>query len=179
MAVLDVEAGLYGEAIPRLEKALERDPDDGTAWYFLGVARLKLDDATEALRCARQAARYAVTASSALDLAGRAHAALGQKAAAVEAFEKAVKLNPNDTKARDHWLLALYANGEKRGAFEEAQEVSSQFPTDLVPRAVLALQGDKEMKRFMKEAREFVGEDDFEMIEMSLAFAETCLLQDA
>ncbi|HQA89867.1 MAG TPA: DUF5107 domain-containing protein [Sedimentisphaerales bacterium] len=179
LAVLDVEAGLYGEAIPRLEKALERDPDDGTAWYFLGVARLKLDDATEALRCARQAARYAVTASSALDLAGRAHAALGQKAAAVEAFEKAVKLNPNDTKARDHWLLALYANGEKRGAFEEAQEVSSQFPTDLVPRAVLALQGDKEMKRFMKEAREFVGEDDFEMIEMSLAFAEAGLVQEA
>ncbi len=179
LAVLDVEAGLYAEAVARLEKALERDSDDGTAWYFLGVARLKLNEATQALRCARQAARYAVTASSAFDLAGRAHAALGQRLAAAEAFEKATRLNPNDTKARDHWLLALYANGEKRAAFEEAQRVSSHFPTDLVPRAVLALQGDKEMTRFMKEAREFVGEDDFEMIEMSLAFAEAGLVQEA
>jgi len=179
MAVLDVEAGLYSEAIARLEKALERDPDDGSAWYFLGVAHLRLDEATQALRCARQAARYAVTASSAFDLAGRAHAALGQKPAAVEAFEKAVKLNPNDAKARDHWLLALCANGEEHAAFEEAQEMSSRFPTDLVPRAVLSLRGDKEMGRFVEEAREFVGEDDFEMIEMSLAFAEAGLVQEA
>ncbi|HPC96859.1 MAG TPA: DUF5107 domain-containing protein [Sedimentisphaerales bacterium] len=179
LAVLDVEAGLYSEAIPRLEKALERDPDDGTAWYFLGVARLKLNDATETLRCARQAARYAATASLAFDLAGRAHAALGQKPAAVEAFAKAVKLNPNDAKARDHWLLALYANGEKPAAFAEARRVSSQFPTDLVPRAIPALQGDREMERFVKEAREFVGEDDFEMIETSLLFAEVGLVQEA
>jgi len=179
LAVLDVEAGLYSEAVARLEKALERDPEDGLPWYFLGVAHLKLGDATKALRCARQAARYAGAASLAFDLAGRAHAALDQKAAAIEAFEKAGTVNPNAAGARDHWLLALYAGGDERAAFEEAQRVSSQFPTDLVPRAVLALQGDKEMDRFAKDAREFVGEDEFEMIEMSLTLAEAGLAPEA
>ena len=179
LAVLDVEAGLYAEAISRLEKALERDPDDGTAWYFLGVAHLKRHDAAAALRCARQAARYAVTASLAFDLAGRAHAALGQERMALDAFEKAVSLNPNDGKARDHWLLALYAAGETGAAFKEARQVSAAFPTDLVPRAILALQGDREMARFVEDARAFVGEHDFQMIETSLLFADVGLVREA
>ncbi len=41
LAILDTEAGLYESAIARLTKAVERDPGDGLAWYFLGVNRLK------------------------------------------------------------------------------------------------------------------------------------------
>ena len=48
-----------------------------------------------------------------------------------------------------------------------------------MPRALLALQGDKEMKRFVKEARAFVGEDEFEMLETSLVFAEVGLAKEA
>ncbi len=179
LAVLDIEAGQYPEAIARLQKALDRDPDDGPAWYFLGVANLRRNDPKQALRCARQAARYAPTASLALDLAGRGHAALGQMPMAVDAFKNATQLDPEDAGARDHWLLALYAAGERRLAFKEAEKALSQSPTDLVPRAILALQGDKEMARFVEEAREFVGEDDFEMIETALTFAEVGLVKEA
>ena len=35
-AVLDIESALYDSAIRRLEQALQRDPDDGLSWYFLG-----------------------------------------------------------------------------------------------------------------------------------------------
>ncbi|MEJ2705807.1 MAG: tetratricopeptide repeat protein, partial [Sedimentisphaerales bacterium] len=45
-------------------------------------------------------------------------------------------------------------------------------PTDLVPRALMALRGKARMQRFVRQARAFVGEDDFEMLETCLTFAE-------
>ncbi len=179
LAVLDFEAGLYRDAVGGLKKALDRDPDDGLAWYFLGLSHLRLQNEREALRCARQGALCLETGSLAFDLAGRAHSALGETSQAVDAFRKAKELNPRDAKARDHWLLALYAAGEERLAFENAEDLRAQYPTDLVPRAILALQGDKQMERFAKEARGFLGEDDFEMLETSLMFAQLGLTQEA
>jgi len=179
LGVLDMESALYEAAAGRLHKAVERDPGDGLAWYFLGVAHLRTGDAKEALRCARQATRCTGTGSLALDLAGRAHMALGERPMALDAFEKAARLDPGDTVTRDHRLLAVYAAGDTRSAFKYAQEVVSQHPTDLVPRALLSLQSGKEMDRFVKEAGAFVGEDEFEMLETSLVFVETGLAKEA
>jgi len=179
LAVLDIEAGLYDEAAGRLDKALQRNCDDGPVWYFLGVSHLSKGNATEALRCARQGARYVESASLALDLAGRAHAAGGEYRLALEAFEKAVQSNSQDGKARDHRLLALYAAGDKRVAFRQARRIISRCPTDLVPRALLALRSEKDMDRFVTESRDFVGEDDFEMLETSLVFGDLGLWREA
>jgi tetratricopeptide (TPR) repeat protein len=179
LAVLDTEAGLYEEAIKRLEKAVLRDPGDGVAWYFLGVNYLRTHQPQEALRCAREATRCAGTGSLAFDLAGRAHMVLGEHRAALHAFQQAAQLNSRDALAGDHWLLALYASGDTAAAFQDAQKAVSQDPTDLVPRALLALRSEKEMEAFVKEARDFVGEDDFEMMETSFTFAELGLEKEA
>ena len=175
LAILDTEAGLRQDAIGRLRKAVERDPGDGLAWYFLGVNYLRIQDAKESLRCARKASLCSGTGPLALDLAGRAHMALGEKRAAVEAFQKAMRLNPRDELAQDHWLLAMYAAGDTVSAFKYAQEAAAKHPTDLTPRAILALQGPKEMDAFVEEAGGFVGEDEFELLETSLVFAEVGL----
>jgi tetratricopeptide (TPR) repeat protein len=179
LAILDTEAALYDDAIARLKKAVERDPSDGVAWYFLGVNYLRTNNPTEALHCAREATRCTGTGSLAFDLAGRAHAALGEKRAALDAFLKATRLNPKDVLASDHFLLALYAAGDAASAFKYAEKAVAQYPTDLVPRALLALQDEKQMEAPVKEARSFVGEDDFEMLETSLTFAEIGLAKEA
>ena len=179
LGVLDLEAGLYEPASERLERVVGRDRDDALAWYFLGVSRLRSGTPQEALHCARQAARYPARASLAFDLAGRAHAANGEYRQALTAFQKAARLNPKDARTRDHRLLAQYKAGNSRSAFKNAQEAVSRHPTDLVPRAILALQGDNEMERFVREVRDFVGEDDFEMLETSLAFAQLGLTDEA
>ncbi len=179
LAVLDTEAGLYDAALARLQKAVQRDPGDGVAWYFLGVNYLRTQKPLDALGCARQATRCLGTGALAFDLAGRAHAALGQRHAALDAFEKAARLNPKDALASDHWLLALYATGDTAAAFKYAQRVAAQDPTDLVPRALLALQSAGALREFVKDARDFVGEDDFEMLETSLTFAEMGLPKEA
>jgi len=179
LAVLDTEAGRYDDAITRLEKAVLRDPSDGVAWYFLGVNYLRTHNPTAALRCAREATRGSGTGALAFDLAGRAHAALGERRAALDTCQQATRMNPKDPLANDHWLLALYAAGDTAAAFTSARRAVAQDPTDLVPRALLALQGESQMKSFVKEARSFVGEDDFEMLETSLTFAEMGLAKEA
>ncbi|UCF14972.1 MAG: tetratricopeptide repeat protein, partial [Phycisphaerales bacterium] len=47
------------------------------------------------------------------------------------------------------------------------------------PRALLALRGKKQMDRFVREARAFVGEDDFQMLEASLVLADLGLANRA
>jgi tetratricopeptide (TPR) repeat protein len=180
LAVLDIEAGLYKEAIERLEKALVRDSSDGLSWFFLGVSHLRLKNEKETLWCAHKATGCSGTASQGYDLAGRAYMRLGDYPKAKEAFEKAVLLNPEDTKAKNHLLLVLYASGDKKAAYKEAIERIAADPTDLVPRALAALQNKKATARFViGEAQDYVGEYDFEMLETSLVFAELGLLDEA
>jgi tetratricopeptide (TPR) repeat protein len=179
LAVLDIEAGLYDDAAKRLEKALNHDSSDGLSWFFLGVSYLRDKRENEALRCAFQATRCFGTASLGYDLAGRAYMRLKDYSKAAEAFEKAVQLNPRDTLARNHLLLALYAAGNEGSAYKQAKERIMQNPTDLVPRALIALESKKEMDRFVRESRSFVGEDEFEMLQTSLVFAELGLVDEA
>ncbi len=179
LAVLDIEAGLYEQAVQRLKTALSRDATDGLSWFYLGVSHLRLADKNEAIRCAYKAVRCLGTASLGYDLAGRAYMQLGDYLRAVKAFEKAVQLNPNDTKAKNHLLLALYAVGNTKLAYRNAKERIVQTPTDLVPRALIALQNKGQMKRFVRQVRAFVGEDDFQMLEASLVFGELGLANEA
>jgi len=179
LAVLDIEAGLYEDAMQRLQKAVRRDSTDGLAWFFLGVSHLRLKNETESLKCAYKATRCLGTASLGYDLAGRAYMRLRDYSKAVAAFERAARLNPRDDKASDHLLLALCAAGNTKAATKRAKERVAQNPTDLVPRALVALQKQRQMRRFVRDARAFLGEVDFEMLETSLTFAELGLVSQA
>jgi len=179
LAVLDIEAGLYEKAAGQLSHALGRDDTDGLSWYFLGVSHLRLGNETEALACASKAIRCLGTAFLGHDLAGRAHMRMGDYSKATAAFGEAVRLNATDGKARDHLLLAQYAAGRKKLACKRAERRIAQNPTDLVPRALIALRGKEEMQRFVRQARAFVGEDDFQMLEASLVFADLGLVKEA
>ena len=179
LAVLDIEAGLCEKAAGRLRTAVKRDDTDGLSWYFLGVTHLRLGNNNEALRCAYRAIRCLGTDSLGCDLAGRAHMQLGEYSDAVEVLKRAARLNPKDYKAQDHLLLALYAAGRKKAAYKQAEERIAENPTALVPRMIIALQSKDRMNRFVREARAFVGEDEFEMLEAGLVFAEVALANEA
>ena len=196
LAAMDVAVGRYQDARERLKKALQRQPDDGLAWYFLGVAHLRVEgQESEALACGYRAARCPATASIGYDLAGRAHLRLKQAAPAAAAFRKAVAANPRDGRAKDHLALALRAVGRADGTptmrarcpvpdtLEEARQIarqrSAEEPTNLLPRAILAIEDDAALQQFVKDARAFVGEYEFNMLETSLALAELGLLDEA
>ena len=179
LAVLDIEAGLYETAAQRLEKALHRNAEDGLAWYFLGISHLKLGNQPEAIRCAYNAATGFGCISLGNDLAGRAYMQQAEYAKAVNPFKKAVYANPSDPMAKNHLLLALYAMGDTKAALKQAEQQIRNRPTDPIPRAVVALQNKKEMQRFVRQARDFLGEHDFEMLDASLVFADMGLFKEA
>jgi len=178
MAVLDVESALYPDAIQRLEKALDRDPDDGLCWYFLGASRFRLGQWPQAVDCGYRAARCFGTASLGYDLAGRATMRLGEPSKARALFSKAVQANATDKRAAEHLLLALYASGEKQIAWRQAERRIAQSPTDLVPRALAALEDKDAMQRFVDQARACLGEHEFEILEMGLVFADVGLAKE-
>ena len=179
LAVLDLEAGLYEDAMSRLERALERDSDDGVSWYFLGVNHLRTNDQDRALDCGYRAARCLGTTSLGYDLVGRALMQLREYRKAIDAFSQAVRANGNDSRARDHLALALYAAGNARAAVDRARERIDEDPTDAIPRALVALCDETAMKRFVRDLRGFVGEEEFEILETGLAFAELGLEDEA
>ncbi|MFV2068531.1 MAG: DUF5107 domain-containing protein [Pirellulales bacterium] len=178
MAVLDLEAGLYEQAAARLQKVLERDGDDGLAWYFLGVCHLAQSDPAAAVRCGFQAIRCHGTASLGADLTGRGRMRLGDQPGAARAFAAACRGPAADVRARNHHLLARFALGDS-SASDLARSMIEQHPTNLVPRAILALSSDDAMGRFAHDARGIVGEYEFVMIETSLRFADLGLLSEA
>ncbi len=179
MAMMDIEAALYEKAAGRLETAVKKDDNDGMAWYLLGVCNLHAAREDEAMKCAYKAVRCLGTESLGYDLAGRAYMRRNNYTKAIETFEKAVLLNPADARAKDHLLAALYAAGNKEQAQKYAQDRIAANPTALVPRAILALQNKDLMQSFASDIRAFVGEDDFQMLEAALIFADLGLPGEA
>ena len=180
LAVLDIEAGLYNRAARRLTKALERKPDDdGLSWYFLGVSYLQMGRSNKALDCAARATSCFGTEGIGHDLAGRAYMRLSKAEKALESFRKAVAVNPADARAKNHFLMALSAFSQGNVVRLLAEKSITRNPTDLTPKAVLALQNKSGMKDFAKAAVDLLGEDSFQMQETALLFADLGLVDEA
>lgn len=178
LAVLDLEAARCEQATDGLRKALSSNPDDGVAAYFFGVCQLQNGAATDALDTAHRATRVAATAAMGHDLAGRAYMALRRPAEAREAFAQAVRADPADTCAADHQMIARYA-AKDVDVWHAAQQAIAERPTDLIPRALLALRSDDDRRKFASDVRSFAGEIEFEMLDVAWVFARLALEAEA
>jgi len=168
LAVLDFEAGLYKPAIAKCEKALQRDSDDGLSWFYLGISQFRLGNFREAQRCGYRAACCPDGAVVGYDLAGRAAMRLGNKRDAVKAFAKAAFVGGFRARVEEHRYVL-------RGSAPAASAALGRLyldQTSLVIPAVAALEDDSALAAFARKARAFLGEDDFELLEASLVFAE-------
>ena len=178
LAVLDFESGLHPRAIDRCRKALDRDSDDGWCWYYLGVSQLRLGNDAEALRCGHRAARCPGTVAIGYDLAGRAAMRQGDLRSALEAFDQAVRADGNDATAADHQLLAQYAVGDS-AAKEAALARVQRAPSAIVPNCLAWLLESGSPADLDRRVRSYLGEDEFELLEASLVFADLGLFRDA
>ncbi len=179
LAVLDFESGLYEKAAERLETAIGRDGDNGLCHYYLGVCHLRLSQFNEALHHGYQAVKCKGTVAIGYDLVGRARMRLGDVAGAVTAFEQALRANNDDPVAADHLMLTLHAAGRTDQSRKLAERRVNGDPTALVPRVQTALDDGAAMADFVRQSRSFLGEDDFELLEASLVFAELGLFNQA
>jgi len=178
LAILDFESGRYEEAESRLLKALKQIPnDDGKAWYFLGLCHLKKKDIEGAIKCGFKASRCSGTVARGYDLVGRCYMLEKQFTEAENFFLKAHLSDQNDPLLYHHYLLATYAGGKKEKALALASKRIKEYPTELASRFLLALseQGD----HGVDEIRDFVGEDNFEILEASLVFSRLGMITEA
>jgi hypothetical protein len=91
LAILDFGAARYDKAAKMLAKALEQIPnDDGIAWYFLGLCKLKKQDPEGAIKCGFKASRCLGTESIGFDLAGRGYMLQKNYQEALSSFERPV-----------------------------------------------------------------------------------------
>ena len=179
LAILDFEQGLYESAESRLTKALKQIPnDDGLAWYFLGLCRLKENNLDGALKCGFKASRCQGTVARGFDLVGRCFMMKKQYSQAKGYFQKACQSDMNDPLLYHHYLMALYASGDKEMASEMAEKRVAEHPTELTSRFILVV-SEKNNDRNINAIREFVGEDDFEILEAGLDFSRLGLNKEA
>jgi tetratricopeptide (TPR) repeat protein len=179
LAILDFEADSYEKAAAGFTKALDLVPnDDGLAWYFLGLCKLKKDDKDEAIRCGFKASRCIGTVSTGYDLVGVGYMLKKDYNGAIKYFEKAYESNQNDQRIAHHFLLAKYANGETQETGKLLAQRIKQYPSELVPKFLAAII-DKNLQEKVSEIKKNLGEDDFEIMEAGVIFSNIGLIQEA
>ncbi len=178
LAILDFESGRYEDAESQLVKALKQIPnDDGLAWYFLGLCQLRKNDLNAAQASGFKASRCAGTVARGYDLVGRSFMLENDYREAVKYFSKAYLSDLNDPLIYHHYLLATYANGKKEKALALASKRVEEYPTELPTRFLLAI-SDQE-NNSVDEIKDFLGEDDFEILETSFAFSSLGMVNEA
>lgn len=171
LATLDIEAGAFPDGEARARKALDRDPDCGRAWRLLGVAQLEQNNTTDAIASGYKAAATLDDNVAAYCLVGRAHMRLHAYGDAIAAFARALSESNGDARARDLWMAARYAAGERAPLETELQTLTQRDdPTDFIAHALLALIEDQ--NSFAKAVRASGGETEFIALDVASFFAD-------
>lgn len=179
LAILDFESAKYDQAARALEKALAQIPnDDGLAWYFLGLCRLKEQATNQAIKCGFKASRCQGTESIGFDLVGTGLMLEKQYAEAAGYFKQSLLGNQNNTAAFHHLCTALYKDRMMSKALELLRERIAANPTDLTGRALEAVITNNPLS-LATDARHYLGEYDFEMLETGMTFSELGLFAEA
>lgn len=121
-----VKSGLEAEALPLLEQAVERHPNDARVWQVLGLAHRKLDDLAPAVAAFEKAAAFAPGDP----LIGHSHARCALEAGlpALDLFERAILLAPNDASVLLGRAAAALAEGRTGQAIAGLAEQVARNP---------------------------------------------------
>ncbi len=130
LALLELRAGRYDEAVEFAERALRIDPDDGRLHHVVAEAAFQERDDVLALEAAWRASRSAEASSVALHLVGAVYARRGDWAEAVRAFERAIRADSEDLASWNALARVLMRAGRADDAFQTLEEVLARDPLD-------------------------------------------------
>lgn len=118
--------GDYPRALVAIQKYLEKVPDSGEAWFFLGRSFLSAQRPRDALRCLHRATQLGRSNAQSLALRGFAELKLRRPAHAVESLEQAHIQTPNDPaifRAYRNALLVLAISHLHHGKADSSRQI--------------------------------------------------------
>jgi len=123
-----LQAGDLATAERLLREVCDATPGDGQAWLLLASVCGQGGKFREVLDCCRQGLAVGAPAAPVYSLMGRAHAAMGDAARAVEAHERAVAEAPGDPTVLHALGDSLLGLGRVEGAVEQYQRALARAP---------------------------------------------------
>jgi cytochrome c-type biogenesis protein CcmH len=121
------------ELVGRVEAHLEQNPDDGRGWEVLAPVYLRLGRFDDAVRARRNVLRLLGPSAEREANLGEALAAAANgivTAEAKQAFQQALRLNPDDFRARYFLGLAAEQDGRPKDAAETWRKLLANAPAD-------------------------------------------------
>ncbi|MBP8129451.1 MAG: DUF5107 domain-containing protein [Candidatus Hydrogenedentes bacterium] len=177
LATLDLESGLFEACAEHANKAVERDPECGMAWFLLGSAQLGLKNPQDAATSGYKTARCLDTIALGYGIVGRAKMRLIDYEGALEAFERAVRANPADS--RNWAALAAAHHALGRQLPDEVAAFLGADPLDFTLLGLSALNGPGDMSPFGKRLANAGGEKEFILLDVAAFLADLGLYADA
>jgi len=121
-----VKSGLEAEALPLLEQARKRHPDDARIWQVLGLAHRNLEDLKSAISAFEKAA--ALAPGDALIAHSLARCALEAGLSSTDLFDRALALAPRDASVMLGRAAAQLADGKIEDAISDLAGQVRQNP---------------------------------------------------
>ena len=118
-AQMQVQAGRFKDAIPFMQKALERDPNSAALWTQFAQILMRVDSVDEAVTAARRAVELAPDQSVAHLTLAELFRVKGKISEAESELEKAIALNPT---AEEPYLTLARIHVEQK-AYDRARAV--------------------------------------------------------
>lgn len=133
LGVVLLDAGLYANALPLLEEAFKRGPDQPRLRMALARALLHLQRPAESLIHAKRAAEMSPNVASVHRQLGDALDAVGNQHDAIASYRRAIALDPSDFGTHSELIIAMLSNPayDAKAHFAEARAWARQHAEPL------------------------------------------------
>jgi tetratricopeptide (TPR) repeat protein len=128
-------------ALECFDRAAALNPKFGVAWFFAGLARVKLGEYREALHCLKKAQKQGHRTSFVFETEGDAHYNLGEFRESAIAYERAMRKISDSALAQSKHGLALVRAGQAEKGLSAIREALIHKPThpEIHDRLILSL----------------------------------------
>jgi len=133
----EMTTGQYSRAESELLRQLRTDPNNGSLWFLLGVARAQLKETDPAIEAFQKALRLSAEQAPIYFNLGLLYMEKNDPAKAVEAYSRGLALDPSNVPANQNFAILLMQQGKFPEAIPPLERLKESSPGDVSARASL------------------------------------------